>query len=64
MIRNLRLQFEREHRLYRPFGLALLTEGGCLGSTYGEAGADWFRTLTLTTGPWTWVLRASWKRLP
>ncbi len=43
-------------------GIALLTSGGCLGSTYGEPGDDMVREFKVVFLWWSWSMNLRWKR--
>lgn len=57
------LVLNKGHLFFRSWGIALTTDGGCLGSTYGEPGLDMSRAFHLTFICWTLSLRIYWKKL-
>jgi len=52
---------KREQALYQNYGLALTTNSGCLGTTFGQEGWNWFRTIQFTFLLWTWSFTVTWK---
>lgn len=60
---KLRWSLRREKGFLPERGFAILTSGGCLGSTYGEPGFNMTRTFRIVLFKWDWRLNLSWKKL-
>ncbi len=59
----MRVHFQQEHNLYQGKGLALLTSGGCTGSTYGIKGWNMFRRFLFTFLWWTFSVSFYWNSM-